>query len=95
MIVLIHVLSAVASLVTAGSLLFKPSLHKLYATISLVATTLLSGTYLVIATKSSLTPACTAGALYLSAVSISLFLAYRKLTTVRIAVRIDESASRR
>ena len=81
MIVLMHVLAALSSLALTTVLYFRPTVNKLHANYALIATTLASGTYLVVSTHSGLISACFAGLLYLSAVALGTVLARQKLKT--------------
>lgn len=80
MIVLIHVTIALISILHTTITFFIPSKRKLQIANYLVGATLASGTYLVISTHAAMLQACTTGLIYLSGVSLGLFLAHRKLT---------------
>lgn len=85
MILLIHISSALASLVLTTLLYVRPSQRKLFASYALTAGTLLSGTYIVASTNAHLLQACTTGLLYLSGVSVGIFAARRKLATQQMS----------
>jgi hypothetical protein len=89
MIVLAHVIIALTSMAYTTYTFFSPSKSKLYASYSLVALTLASGTYLVLSTHSRLLPACMSGLIYLAVVSSGLLLTSRKL-----ARQVDYNISR-
>ena len=79
MIVLIHVLIALASVAFSTYALFAPSYAKLKTSYSLVGLTLASGTYLVISTHSNMLSSCITGLVYLAVVSAIIAVAHRKL----------------
>jgi uncharacterized membrane protein YraQ (UPF0718 family) len=79
MIILLHVTIALLSIAHTTVTFFIPSKRKLQIANGLVAATLASGTYLVISTHAAMLQACSAGLIYLSGVSLGLFLAHRKL----------------
>lgn len=81
MMILLHVLIALTSIITAGYTLFNPSVLKLRLNYCLIASTLASGTYLVISTHSSMVQACTSGLVYLAIVSSGLIPAKIKLAS--------------
>lgn len=81
MIVLIHVLIALASIGVSGYTFFSPSNSKLKLSYVFVVGTLVSGTYLVISTKAHLISACLTGLLYLGTVLTAIALARNKLAT--------------
>jgi hypothetical protein len=64
MIILIHVLIALGSIACTTITYLSPSKRKLLASYASVALTLLSGTYLVIATQTSLLRVCVTGLAY-------------------------------
>lgn len=78
MIVLLHVLIAFSSIAFTTYLYFRPSRRGFYAAYGLVATTLASGTYLVLSTHSPLLSACTSGLLYLGVVGTELAIVRHK-----------------
>lgn len=79
MVVLIHVLIALASIGISTYALIAPSYAKLKVSYSFVGATLASGTYLVVSTHANMLSSCTTGLVYLSIVSTLLALAHRKL----------------
>lgn len=79
MLVILHVLSALISLVASTYLYFFPSRAKLFAVYGLATLTLVSGTYLAWSTKAHLAQACLSGLVYLGVISTLIFLAQRKL----------------
>ena len=83
MVVLIHVIIALASIGCASYAFFAPSKTRLRLAQGLVAGTLLSGTYLVLSTRASLVSACVTGLIYISGVSLVLVSARGKLATAQ------------
>jgi len=79
MIVLLHILIAVTSVAYATWLYFSPSPAKLRVAYGLVATTVASGVYLVVAAPSHLAQACVTGLVYLGIVSAAILAARHKL----------------
>lgn len=68
MILILHILIALASIVCSGYAFFSPSKSKLQVSYALTALTLISGTYLVISTHSPLLSSCVSGLVYLAIV---------------------------
>ncbi len=81
MLVLVHVIIALSSVVYTSYLFFRPSTAKFRVSYGLIASTLASGTYLVIRTHSPLLQACTTGLAYIVIVSIGLAAAHHRFTT--------------
>ncbi len=79
MILLLHIITALTSLALTSYTLIRPSKLKLNVSYGLVSLTLASGTYLVIATHSNLTPSCLAGLIYTSIVLGETSIAKHKL----------------
>ncbi len=82
MLVLTHVLIALASLAYTTYLFFRPSHTKLHISYSLVAATLASGIYLVFVTGEHILQACTTGLLYFGIVSLAIAAARNKLAKI-------------
>lgn len=76
---MLHVLIALASMAFATYIFFSPSKAKLYASYSLVAATLVSGLYMVLANPTHMVQACTSGLLYLGLVAATTLAARHKL----------------
>lgn len=70
MIVLIHVIIALASIGIASFTFFKPSTKRLAASYGFIVATVASGTYLLIALQSDILRTCLSGLFYLTIVSI-------------------------
>lgn len=79
----IHICLALASLAWTTWLFFVPSRAKLVGSYGLVATTLASGTYLVINSESHILQTCLSGLAYLGVVSVGIVLARQKLAKGR------------
>jgi hypothetical protein len=83
MIILLHVVVALASLAYSTYLFFRPSQAGLRTSYVLVAATLISGTYLVWSTHSPMLQSCVAGVAYLGIVSFGLAGAHMKLAAAK------------
>ncbi len=79
MVLVTHIVIALASIGYTTYLYFRPSRTKLRVSYGLVAATLASGTYLVVSTHSPLLSSCVSGLLYLAAVATGMALSARKL----------------
>ncbi len=80
MILTLHIIVALASLVSAGVLYFVPSKAKLNVTYALTALMLVSGFYLVLSKPSAMTQACVSGLTSLAIISYAIVSARNKLT---------------
>lgn len=78
MIIVVHVITALASLVLATVLFFAPSVTKFRLSYGLVAATVSSGSYLIISNQSHLLSSCFSGLAYLAAVTTAITMAHRK-----------------
>ena len=83
MILITHILIALASLVGATVAWAKPSTTKLHVTYGLIAATLVSGTYLVVSTHANLLSSCETGLIYLAVSVTATVSAHHKLATAR------------
>ena len=79
MLILIHVILALGSIVSSSYSFIRPSKTKLNLTYGLTASTLATGSYLVVSTSSGLVPACITGLAYLGMVSLGIVGARYKL----------------
>lgn len=79
MIVLMHVVVALLGIVLSTYSFFQPSKASLRFSYTLIASTLISGTYLVVSTHSPLLQACTSGLVYIGVVSLGIIPARKKL----------------
>jgi len=87
MIVLLHVVIAFSSMISAGYTYFRPSKNRLRISEALVALTLASGTYLIISTHSPILQACEMGLIYLGATLAAIIAAYKKVEELNPADR--------
>jgi len=69
---LVHIVVALASLVFTLFTCLSPSVRKLTVSYGLTAATLSSGTYIVLSTHASLTQACTTGLVYLGVMTAAV-----------------------
>jgi hypothetical protein len=79
MIVLIHVLIALASMAYSTYVFFSPSQTKLRLSYGLVGATVASGTYLIVTNPAHMVQSCTTGLIYLGVVSVAIISARHKL----------------
>lgn len=70
MIVLIHVLIALASIGVASFVYFKPSVKRLAVSYGLIVATVGSGTYLLLASTGNILKSCLAGLFYVTVISL-------------------------
>lgn len=80
MLLVSHIIIALTSLIYTGRTFLKPSRIGLKVSYTLVAATLVSGTYLVLSTHAPLTSACLTGLIYLGVISTGLAAAHLKLS---------------
>ena len=79
MILITHILIALASLIFTTYVYFSPSKTKMYVAYSLVGLTIASGTYLVFVKPVHMLQTCFEGLIYLALVSVLIALANKKL----------------
>jgi hypothetical protein len=79
MVLLLHIIIALSSVGFTTYLFFAPTRTKLRASYTLIAMTLVSGTYLVVSTKANLIRACATGLVYVAATSIVVAYSRHKL----------------
>lgn len=84
MILVAHILIALTSLILALYTLFAPTHRKLLISYMLIALTVVSGIYMVVASPSHMMQACVSGLVYLSVVFVMIALARRKLVAVAV-----------
>jgi hypothetical protein len=65
MILIIHIIIAISSLLIATYLLIKPSQKAIYGSYSLIASTIITGTYIIVAMGASIVKTCLTGLIYL------------------------------
>lgn len=79
MLLIIHIIIALAGLIVSGLLLTHPSRTKLFLNYSLLITTLISGGCLIISTGHGLLSACLSGLTYSLISTAASLLARRRL----------------
>lgn len=79
MLILLHVLIAITNLLVSFSLWFKPSAARIQASLYLLGGTLISGSYLIWSTHSSILSGCVSGLVFVSATAVSVLVGHRKL----------------
>lgn len=89
MIVLIHVIIALASVMLSSVTFFKPSIKKLGVSYGLIVATVASGTYLLITTPGNILKSCLVGLAYVTAVTIITIATHIKVKR-RIELYIDK-----
>jgi hypothetical protein len=89
MLVLTHVLIALTSVAFTTYLFVRPSQRKFYVNYGLIAATMASGTWLIIASHAPMLSSCLSGLTYIGAVTFGTILAHYKLVHEQ-AVRISE-----
>ncbi len=70
MIILIHVLIALASVGLASFTFFKPTIERLYASYGFIVATVASGSLLIFVAQADILRTCLSGLLYVTVVSI-------------------------
>jgi len=86
MLVLTHVLIALVSVALSTSLLFSPSRARLHASYGLIIGTFVSGTLLIVSTKSHLLEACLMGLAYSAFTLIATVVVARKLAATKARI---------
>lgn len=87
MVLTIHIIIALASIAFTTLLFARPSRAKFYTNYSLISATLISGTYLVVTSNTSILKACLSGLAYVSVVSLMTLVARQKLLRTQAAMR--------
>ncbi len=83
MVLLLHILIALASVAYATYVFFQPSKTRLHVSYALVATTLTSGFYLVVSHPAHLMQACLTGLMYLGVVAVFIASAHYQLARLQ------------
>lgn len=83
MMILLHVLIALSSIALSSLTAIVPSKRKIYGSSLLVALTLATGTYLVIAMHAPMLRTCLTGLAYLAVALSGVIVGYRRLATQR------------
>lgn len=83
MLIVIHVMIALAGIGATGLTLLSPSRRKLRISYALIAGTIVSGTYLVWVSQGRILQACISGLIYLAITLSGVYLAAGKLSRIR------------
>ena len=83
MMILIHVLIALSSIALSSITAVLPSKSKIYGSSVLVALTLATGTYLVVAMHAPMLRTCLTGLAYLAVALSGVIVGYRRLAAQR------------
>ncbi|HMI08932.1 MAG TPA: hypothetical protein VK497_00860 [Candidatus Saccharimonadales bacterium] len=83
MIVILHVIIALASIAHITYTYTRPARKQLYASYGLVGLTLSSGIFLVVASPSHMIEACTVGLVYLGVMTLGIVATNVKLARVK------------
>lgn len=87
MVILIHVIIALASIAVASFVYFKPTITRLITSYGFILATVASGTLLLLSSPSNILKSCLVGLAYLTAVSIvtiATHIRIQKYAKVRI-----------
>jgi hypothetical protein len=87
MVLILHILVALGSLVTASVLMARPSVALLRATYGLTTVALLSGTYMIWHSGVQLLQTCVTGLLYVTVVTAAILLGRRRLARAQVRIR--------
>jgi hypothetical protein len=79
LLVFFHVAAALGSIIYTGFSSIRPSSQKQKISVCLIASTLISGTYLVYSTHSNMLSSCETGLVYFAFVSALSISAHKKL----------------
>lgn len=85
MILLIHIIIALASVAWASVTFFKPTHKKFITSYALILATIGSGTALIIVDSSAMLHACVSGLIYVTVISIVTVAAQTKLRKLQLA----------
>jgi len=91
MLLVTHLVIALSSLLCTTYVFFVPSKGKLIASYALIASTLASGTALVISTHSPMLQSCTSGLFYLAVVSFGVVGARHRLAAAVARNKRDQT----
>ncbi len=91
MILLTHIIIALASVAWASITFFRPTHKKFIASYSLIAATVASGTALIIVDSSAMLHACVSGLIYVVLITIVTAAAQVKLRKLQaVKVRVEK-----
>lgn len=82
MLLLLHVIIALAGLVFTAVTFFAPSRTRINAAFGFLAATIASGTALVVVLQASMLRACISGLLYTAIIFLGIFAAQRRLSNL-------------
>ena len=82
MIVFIHVAIAIFSMVMVSVAYARPTANKINTSYGLVALTVLSGSYMMVATSVNMLQACTSGLVYIGIVTAGIVATQMKLARI-------------
>ncbi len=83
MLLITHIIIALASLVSTGISFVLPSEHKLQISYALIAGTLTSGTVLVVSSHAAVAPSCLTGLVYTAVVLTGVIAAHTRLARAK------------
>jgi hypothetical protein len=86
MIILIHVIIALASIAIASFTFFKPTLRRLIVSYGFIIGTVATGSYLLVAFPSHILQSCLMGLAYLTIVTITTIFAHVRLRQRQLAL---------
>lgn len=89
MVLLLHIIVALASMLLATLLFLAPTSLKFKSTYALTGLTIASGTYIILTQSVSMLHACLSGLVYVALVGVAIVLAHQKSAAV-IKQRTDE-----
>jgi len=87
MIILIHVIFAITSIITASFTFFNPTIKKLIVSYGLILGTVGTGTYLLVTVPSHILESCIMGISYLTVVTIATIAAHVRLHAKQLATQ--------
>lgn len=87
MIILIHVIIAIASIVIASFTFFRPAIKRLIVSYGFILGTVATGTYLLVAYPSHILESCLMGLSYLTVVTIATIAAHVRLHNQQLATQ--------
>jgi len=87
MIILIHVIFAITSIITASFTFFNPTIKKLIASYGLIVGTVGTGTYLLVTVPSHLLESCIMGIAYLTVIAFATVAAHTRMHARKLAAQ--------
>lgn len=86
MLILIHVLIALASIAVASFAFFSPSIKKILVSYGLIVATTASGIFLIVTASSNILQSCLVGLAYVTVVSMVTIYAHLRLRQRQAAI---------